>query len=70
FYEKTFSKEKLLRLPVIAPPLRLGDCSSMTDGAAAVVLVAGDRARQYTDSPAWIRGTGQYADWHNLANAG
>ncbi|MCI4342785.1 MAG: 3-ketoacyl-CoA thiolase [Thermoplasmata archaeon] len=70
FYEKTFSREKLARLPLVAPPLRLGDCSSMTDGAAAVVLVAADRARAYTDRPAWIRGTGQYSDFHNLANAG
>jgi len=70
FYAKTFSREKLARLPLVAPPLRLGDCSSMTDGAAAVVLVAADRARTYTDRPAWIRGTGQYSDFHNLANAG
>jgi acetyl-CoA C-acetyltransferase len=70
FHEKTFSKEKLLKLPLVAPPLRLGDCSSMTDGAAAVVLVAGELARKYTDTPAWVRGTGQYASWHNLANAG
>lgn len=68
FYEKKFDREKLLRLPLVAPPLRLGDCSSMTDGAGAVVLVAGDRVREYTDTPAWIRGTGQYADFHNLAN--
>ncbi len=70
FYEKTFPREKLRRLPVVAPPLRLGDCSSMTDGAAAVVLVAEDRVRRYTDTPAWIRGTGQYSQFHNLANAG
>jgi acetyl-CoA C-acetyltransferase len=70
FYEKKFTKEKLLHLPVVAPPLRLGDCSSMTDGAAAVVLVAEEFAKRYTDSPAWIRGTGQYSDFHNLANSG
>ncbi|HTS32847.1 MAG TPA: beta-ketoacyl synthase N-terminal-like domain-containing protein [Thermoplasmata archaeon] len=70
FYEKKFSREKLLHLPVVAPPLRLGDCSSMTDGAAAVVLVAEERARRYTDEPAWIRGTGQYSNFHNLAHAG
>lgn len=70
FHEKTFSREKLLKLPLIAPPLRLGDCSSMTDGAAAVLLVAGERAREFTDTPAWIAGTGQHASWHNLANAG
>lgn len=70
FYEKRFSREKLLHLPLVAPPLRLGDCSSMTDGAAAVVLVAEERARQFTDTPAWIRGTGQYSNFHNLAHAG
>jgi len=70
FYEKRFARDKLLRLPIIAPPLRLGDCSSMTDGAAAVVLTSEERARSYTDTPAWVRGSGQYSDFHNLANAG
>ncbi|MGI0155735.1 MAG: thiolase family protein, partial [Thermoplasmata archaeon] len=70
FYEKRFARDRLRRLPVVAPPLRLGDCSSMTDGAAAVLVVAEELTRKYTDSPAWIRGTGQYSDFHNLANAG
>jgi acetyl-CoA C-acetyltransferase len=70
FHAKSFSRHKLLGLPVVAPPLRLGDCSSMTDGAAAVVLVAEELARRFTDRPAWIRGTGQYSDFHNLAHAG
>ncbi|MFI5414962.1 MAG: thiolase C-terminal domain-containing protein [Candidatus Lutacidiplasmatales archaeon] len=70
FYDKTFDRAKLGRLPMVAPPLRLGDCSSMTDGAAAVVLVAEELAKKYTDTPVRIRGTGQYADFHNLANAG
>jgi acetyl-CoA C-acetyltransferase len=70
FYEKTFPRDKLLRLPMVAPPLRLGDCSSMTDGAAAVVLAAEELVPRYTDRPAWVRGTGQYSDFHNLANAG
>jgi len=70
FASKTFPRDKLLRLPIVAPPLRLGDCSSMTDGAAAVLLVAEEHARRFTDRPAWIRGSGQYAGFHNLANAG
>lgn len=70
FHEKTFDRAKLERLPLVSPPLRLGDCSSMTDGAAAVVLAAEDRVRGFTDSPAWIRGTSQYSDFHNLAHAG
>ncbi len=70
FYRKTFSREKILGLPLVAPPLRLGDCSSMTDGAAAVVLVADEHVRRYPGPVAWIRGTSQYSDFHNLANAG
>jgi acetyl-CoA C-acetyltransferase len=70
FHEKTFSRDRLLRLPVVAPPLRLGDCSSMTDGAAAVVLVAQEHAGAFPGPHAWVRGTGQYSDFHNLANAG
>jgi acetyl-CoA C-acetyltransferase len=70
FFDKRFDREKLLRLPMIAPPLRLGDCSSMTDGAAAVLLVRSDWARRYTDTPVYVRGTGQYSNFHNLANAG
>jgi acetyl-CoA C-acetyltransferase len=70
FYSKTFDRAKLGRLPIVAPPLRLGDCSSMTDGAAAVVLAAEPLVRRYTDTPVWIRGSGQYSDFHNLANAG
>lgn len=32
------------RNPLVAPPLRLSDCSLISDGAAALVLVAGDMA--------------------------
>ena len=70
FFSKSFSREKLARLPMVSPPLRLGDCSSMTDGAAAVVLAGEEFVRRYTDHPAWVRGTGQYSDFHNLAHAG
>ncbi len=70
FYAKRFSREKLLGLPIVAPPLRLGDCSSMTDGAAAVVLVADEFLRRFPGPVAWVRGSGQYSDFHNLANAG
>ncbi len=70
FYSKTFSREKLLKLPMVAPPLRLGDCSSMTDGAAGLLLVSEELARKYTDTPVWIRGTGQHSHFHNLSGAG
>ena len=43
---------------VIAWPLRLFDCSPISDGAAAVLLVAEDIARRYTDHPIHIIGSG------------
>jgi acetyl-CoA C-acetyltransferase len=45
--------------PMIAYPLRLFDCSLVTDGAACLFLAAGDVAKKFTDSPIWITGTGQ-----------
>ena len=46
----------LLAEPMFADPLRRHDCAPVTDGAAAVVLAAGDRAREVADRPAWISG--------------
>lgn len=37
-------------------PLRRSDCPPITDGAAAIVLAAGDVARSKVERPAWIRG--------------
>jgi len=45
--------------PMIASPLRLFDCSLVTDGAACVFLAAEDVAKKFTDTPIWIAGTGQ-----------
>lgn len=38
--------EALLEEPYVAPPLRRHDCPPVTDGAAAVVLAAGDASRR------------------------
>ncbi len=60
------SEEELLRAPYIASPLRAHDCPRSTDGVAAVVLVAGDRARQVCERPAWIRGIDHRIEAHSL----
>jgi acetyl-CoA C-acetyltransferase len=48
--------------PMIAWPLRLFDCSPVTDGASAVLLVGEELARSFTDNPLHIIGTGQASD--------
>jgi acetyl-CoA C-acetyltransferase len=42
----------------ICRPLNLYDCSLITDGAAAVVIAAEDRVKEFTDRPMWIKGIG------------
>lgn len=45
--------------PMVAWPLRLFDCCPITDGSACVLLVAEEIARDFTDTPIYIVGTGQ-----------
>jgi acetyl-CoA C-acetyltransferase len=48
--------------PVIAWPLRLYDCSPVSDGAAVVLLVSEDLAKKFSDCPIYIAGMGQASD--------
>src|SRR5260370_4971074 len=50
------SATALLAEPYVASPLRAHDCAPVTDGAAAVIMAAGDRARDLCERPAWITG--------------
>jgi acetyl-CoA C-acetyltransferase len=48
--------------PVVAWPMRLFDCSPITDGAACILLVAEDIARDFSKDPVYVIGTGQGSD--------
>ncbi|MEU6546159.1 thiolase domain-containing protein [Streptomyces sp. NPDC046859] len=50
----------------VVRPLRRGDCPPVGDGAAAVILAAGERARALTARPAWIRGIDHRVEAHGL----
>jgi acetyl-CoA acetyltransferase len=50
------SIDELLARPFFADPLRRHDIAPITDGAAAIVLAAGGRARELRENPAWITG--------------
>ncbi|MFF4687995.1 thiolase domain-containing protein [Streptomyces sp. NPDC001307] len=50
----------------VVRPLRTGDCPPVGDGAAAVILAAGERARRLCARPAWIRGVDHRIEAHGL----
>jgi acetyl-CoA acetyltransferase len=58
--------DDLLAEPYVADPLRAHDCAPVTDGAAVVVIAAGDRARSLCERPAWITGFDHRIDTGSL----
>lgn len=54
--EPAVSVDELLSRPFFADPFRRHDIAPITDGASAVVIAAGDRARELRERPAWITG--------------
>ncbi len=67
-FPKEVSLDRVLSAPMVSTPLRLLDCSGITDGAAAVVLTAEERAREFTDTPVFIEGVGQAATGNLTVN--
>jgi acetyl-CoA acetyltransferase len=61
-----FEPDELLEAPYEVSPLRTHDCPPVSDGAAAVVLVAGDLARAVCKRPAWITGIDHRIEPHSL----
>jgi acetyl-CoA acetyltransferase len=60
------SADDVLAQPVTHHPLRDADIAPITDGAAAVVLAAGDVARRVCARPVWIRGIEHRIEAHGL----
>lgn len=61
-----FYVEAMLAEPYISSPLRAHDCPPISDGAAAIVLAAGDLARRVSKRPAWITGIDHRVEAHGL----
>jgi acetyl-CoA C-acetyltransferase len=67
-FNKGATVDQVLCSRMISTPLRLFMCSPITDGAAAVIVASEARARDLTDAPVWIRGTGQALDGFQLTS--
>ncbi len=61
-FQVELSIEDVLKSPMVADPLRLLDCSPITDGAAALILCREDIAKKFTDNPVYIVASAQASD--------
>ena len=60
--QKQVSFEKAASGFMVADPLTLYDCCPTSDGASCVILAADHVAKQLTDTPVWVRGSGAASD--------
>jgi acetyl-CoA C-acetyltransferase len=61
-YPYEITVEDVMKSSKVADPLKLLDCSPLTDGAAAVILASEDFVKNHPDDPIWIAASGQASD--------
>jgi acetyl-CoA acetyltransferase len=59
-----FDVDALLAEDVVNAPLRRHDLPPITDGACAIVIARGDKARELCDDPIWITGFAHVSELH------
>lgn len=66
-FHKNLTIEEVMKSKVVSDPLKLLDCSPISDGAAAIVLAPLERARKFNDTPIKILASTQASDTLRLA---
>jgi len=67
-FHKPCTMEEVLNAYQVTSPFSILECSGITDGSAGMILMSEEKAREYTDKPVFILGTGQCAYGFNFAN--
>ena len=60
--QKEITLETVMTSRCVAWPLKLYDCSLITDGASCIILAKPEIAAKYTDQPVQVVGSGQASD--------
>ncbi|HKZ88586.1 MAG TPA: thiolase domain-containing protein [Candidatus Bathyarchaeia archaeon] len=60
--QKEITVDTVLSSKVVAWPLKLYDCSLITDGASCIIMTKPELASKFTDAPVHIIGSGQASD--------
>ncbi|MCL4365173.1 MAG: thiolase domain-containing protein [Candidatus Marsarchaeota archaeon] len=67
-FRKRVSIDDVMGSKMVSDPLKLLDCSPISDGAAAVVLAPLEKAKKYNDTPIKIVASAQASDTLRLAD--
>jgi acetyl-CoA C-acetyltransferase len=54
-FRKEVPKDVIACSPLVAGPLGIFDCSGVSDGSAAAIIVRADEATRYTDRPLYVK---------------
>ncbi len=65
-YHMKITVDDVMNSSPVSLPLKLLDCSPITDGAACVILAPAEKAKMFTDTPILVAGTGQASDHISL----
>lgn len=60
--QREITLEQALSSRVVASPLKLFDCSLVSDGASCLIITRPEMARKFTDTPVFIVGSAQASD--------
>ncbi|WP_457549041.1 thiolase domain-containing protein [Archaeoglobus sp.] len=62
-FRREITLDVAMNSPYIAEPLKLFDCAPICDGASVVILASEEVARDYTDTPVYIKACTQASDY-------
>jgi acetyl-CoA acetyltransferase len=60
--QREITLEQAMSSKMVAWPLKLYDCSLITDGASCIIITKPELAKKFTDTPVHIIGSGQASD--------
>lgn len=61
-FKRPITIDDVLKSAPVADPLRLLDCSPISDGAASLIMVPAEKAKEYTNDPVYIKASAQATD--------
>lgn len=68
FMREPLSMDEYLGSRMVSDPLRVRDCCLVTDGAAAIVMVSANRAKDLANNPVYLLGGAAATDHREITN--